>query len=116
MVRDMSKKALYKIIFYNQAKVYEIYAQSVHQGDMLSFIEVEKLVFGEKSSVVVDPVEENLKSEFEHVARTFIPLHSIIRIDEVNKQGTSKITEVTDKDSNVMHFPAYSQGSVEEPK
>lgn len=111
----MSKKPLYKITFYNQAKVYEIYARNVHQGAMFSFIEVEKLIFGEKSSVVVDPVEENLKAEFEDVARTFIPLHSIIRIDEVNKQGAPKITEVSDKSSNVMHFPVYSQGSVEEP-
>lgn len=112
----MSKKPLYKITFYNQSKVYEIYARNVHQGALFSFIEVEKLVFDEKSSVVVDPVEENLKSEFENVSRTYIPLHSIIRIDEVNKPGTSKVTEVPDKDNNVMHFPVYSQGKIEEPK
>jgi hypothetical protein len=112
----MSKKPLYKITFYNQSKVYEIYARNVHQGAMFSFIEVEKLVFGEKSTVVVDPTEENLKAEFENVSRTYIPLHSIIRIDEVNKTGTSKVTEVTDKDNNVMNFPVYSQGKNEDPQ
>ncbi len=112
----MSKETLYKIIFYNQAKVYEVYAKNVQQGAMFSFIEVEKLVFGETSTVVVDPVEENLKSEFENVKRTYIPLHSIIRIDEVNKRGTSKVTEVSDKESNVMNFPVYPQGKIEEPK
>ena len=112
----MSKKTLYKIIFYNQGKVYEVYARNVNQGAMFSFIEVEKIVFGEKSSVVVDPVEENLKSEFENVTRTYIPLHSIVRIDEVNKQGTSKVMEISDKGSNVMHLPVYSQGKIEEPK
>ena len=112
----MSKDTLYKIIFYNQAKVYEVYAKNVQQGEMFSFIEVEKLVFGETSTVVVDPVEENLKSEFDNVKRTYIPLHSIIRIDEVDKQGTSKVTEVSDKESNVMHFPVYPQGKIEEPK
>ena len=111
----MSKKPLFKIIFYNQGKVYEIYARNVHQGAMFSFIEVEKLIFGEKSSVVVDPTEESLKSEFENVARTYIPLHSIIRIDEVNKQGISKVTEVGDKENNIMHFPVYPQGKIEEP-
>ena len=112
----MPKKPTYKIIFYNQGKVYEIYARSVHQGTLFSFIEVEKLIFGEKTSVVVDPSEENLKSEFNNVSRTYIPLHSIIRIDEVDKQGASKVTEVADKSGNVMPFPVYSQSNAEDPK
>lgn len=106
----MSKKPVYKIIFHNQGKVYEIYARHVHQGSMFSFIEVEKLIFGEKSSVVVDPSEENLKTEFSNVTRIYIPLHSVIRIDEVVKQGASKITAVTGKGGNIMPFPIYSHG------
>lgn len=112
----MAKKNIYKIIFYNQGKVYEIYARNVHQGDMFNFIEVERLIFGEKTSVVVDPLEENLKSEFSHVSRTYIPIHSVIRIDEVDKQGTSKVTDMDGKSGNIMPFPVYSQGSSEEPK
>ena len=50
-------------MFHNQGKVYEIYAQNVHHSVMFGFIEVEKLLFGEKTSVVVDPTEENLKNE-----------------------------------------------------
>jgi len=80
-------------MFHNQGKVYEIYAQNVHHSAMFGFIEVEKLLFGEKTSVVVDPTEENLKNEFNGVERTYIPMHSIIRIDEVEKQGTAKISE-----------------------
>ena len=55
------------------------------------------------SSVVVDPSEEKIKSEFENVRRTFLPMHSIIRIDEGDKQGTSKISKV--EGSNVAQFP-----------
>jgi len=109
----MPRKPIYKVIFHNQGKVYEIYARSVHQGAMFGFIEIEKIVFGEKTSLVVDPSEENLKSEFKNVTRTYIPLHSIIRIDEVNKQGTPKVTELSGKDSNVMPFPVYTQGGEE---
>ncbi len=109
----MPKKPIYKVIFHNQGKVYEIYARSVHQGAMFGFIEIEKLVFGEKTSLVVDPSEENLKSEFNNVTRTYIPMHSIIRIDEVNKQGTAKVTELSGKDGNVMPFPVYTQGGEE---
>ena len=106
----MSKKPIYKIIFYNQGKVYEVYARSVHQGAMFGFIEIEKLVFGEKSEIVVDPSEENLKSEFENVERTYIPMHSVVRIDEVSKSGTGKISDAPDGNSNVTPFPVYTRG------
>jgi hypothetical protein len=105
----MSEKRIYKVIFHNQGKVYEIYAKGVEHGVMFGFIEVEKLIFGERTSVVVDPTEENLKNEFEGVERTYIPMHSIIRIDEVLKEGTAKITEDASKDGNVMPFPVYTK-------
>ena len=106
----MSKTTLYKVIFHNQSKIYEIYAKSVHQGEMFGFIEIEQLVFGEKTLIVVDPSEENLKSEFSEVSRTYIPMHSIIRIDEVKKQGTPKITDNEGGGENVMPFPVYTKG------
>lgn len=104
----MSKTPVYKIVFHNQGKVYEIYARHVHQGAMFGFIEVEKLLFGEKSSLVVDPSEEHLKSEFENVVRTYIPMHSVVRIDEVSKRGSGKITESGDGD-NITPFPIYTR-------
>ena len=105
----MSKKALYKIIFLNQGKVYEIFARSVNQGTLFGFIEVSQIVFGEKSTLVVDPSEENLKSEFANVSRIHIPMHSVIRIDEVSKQGTAKITSVSGAEGKIMPFPVYTQ-------
>ena len=51
----MSKKKLYKIIFMSHGQVYEIYARQVGHGEMFGFIEVEELVFGERTTVVVDP-------------------------------------------------------------
>lgn len=104
-------KPIFKIIFHNQGKIYEVYARSVSQGNMFGFIEIEKLVFGEKTTVVVDPSEENLKNEFSNVIRTYIPMHSIIRIDEVDKQGSAKITESGKSGENIMPFPVYTQGS-----
>jgi hypothetical protein len=98
----MSNKTLYKIVFVSQGQVYEVYAREVSHGGLFGFIEVEELVFGERSTVVVDPSEERIKSEFENVTRTYLPMHSIIRIDEVEKQGTSKITKA---DGNVTQFP-----------
>lgn len=114
----MASQSIFKIVFVNQGKVYEVYAKSVSHGSLFGFIEVEQLVFGARSSVVVDPSEEKIQTEFAGVKRTYLPLHSIIRIDEVDKQGTSKITDV--KGGNVAQFPVpmYSppgQGGKEGP-
>ncbi len=104
----MADTRTYKVVFHNQDKVYEIYARHVNQGHILGFIEVEKLLFGEKSSVVVDPSEENLKNEFNGVVRTYIPMHAVIRIDEVEKEGHGKITDANGT-GNIHHLPIYSQ-------
>jgi len=99
----MSAQPIYKIIFMNQGKVFEIYAQSVSHGTLFGFVEVEKLVFGSRSTVVVDPSEERIRSEFAGVTRTYLPIQSIVRIDEVEKQGVSKVTTV--ERGNVAQFP-----------
>lgn len=99
------KKHIYKIIFYNEGKLYEIYAQQVFQGNLYGFVEVEQLLFGEKASVVVDPSEERLKAEFNGVKRTYIPMHTIVRIDEVEKEGAAKITMPETKSGNITTFP-----------
>jgi hypothetical protein len=99
----MAASHIFKVMFVNQGKVYEIYARKVSHGALFGFIEVEELVFGERSTVVVDPTEERIKSEFEGVKRTYLPLHSVLRIDEVKKQGVSKITAI--EGGNVTQFP-----------
>jgi hypothetical protein len=105
----MSKEKLFHVVFISQGQVYEIYARKVGHGAMFGFVEVEELVFGERTTVVVDPSEEKIKAEFEHVKRTYLPMHSIIRIDEVDKQGPSKISKA---DGNVTQFPVpiYTPG------
>jgi len=87
----MKRKNIYKVMFVNHGQVYEIYCQQVVQSGMMGFIEIEGMIFGEKSTIVIDPTEERLKSEFQDVKRTYIPLQSIIRIDEVKKEGVAKI-------------------------
>ena len=106
----MTNKTTYRITFHNQGKIYEIYALDVHQSGLFGFIEVENIVFGEKSAVVVDPSEEKLKTEFDGVQRTYLPMHSVIRIDEVEKSGQGKITESGQGESTVTPFPVFTPG------
>jgi len=99
----MAASHIFKVVFVNQGKVYEIYARKVSHGSLFGFVEVEELVFGERSAVVVDPTEEKVKAEFEGVKRTYLPMHSVLRIDEVRQQGVRKISNF--EGSNVTPFP-----------
>ena len=107
----MPARHIYKVIFMSQGKLYEVYARKVSQDGFWGFIEVEQLVFGERGGVVVDPGEEKLKSEFEGVKKSFIPMHSVVRIDEVAREGTAKIVAM-EAGSNVSPFPVslYTPG------
>lgn len=100
----MNTTPIYKVIFYNQNQVYEIYARAIYQSDMYGFIEVEEFVFGERTQLVVDPGEEKLKGEFAGVKRSYIPMHSIVRIDEVEKEGALKVTELKTGEK-IARFP-----------
>ncbi len=104
---------MFKVIFYNQNQVFEVYARAIYQSEMYGFVEVEEFVFGERSQLLVDPSEEKLKNEFAHVKRSYVPLHSIIRIDEVEKEGLAKVVDAKGQDK-VTQFP--SPGAFNKPK
>ncbi|MFT5482095.1 MAG: hypothetical protein ACI9GW_000743 [Halieaceae bacterium] len=101
----MAQDPYFKVIFQNQNEIYEIYARSIYQSDMWGFIEVEEFVFGERTKLVVDPSEEKLKNEFKGVKRSYIPMHSIVRIDEVERQGVGKISDGGSSDGKITKFP-----------
>ncbi|WP_320826060.1 DUF1820 family protein [Reinekea sp.] len=97
-------KTVFRVIFVNQDKLYELYCRHVYQSEMYGFIEIEELIFGARSQVLVDPSEEKLQQEFSGVTRSFVPMHAIVRIDEVEQEGTPKISDA--KGTNVSTFPS----------
>jgi hypothetical protein len=102
----MPKKSIYRIIFHSQGNVYELYAREITQGAMFAFVEIGDIIFGERSKLVLDPSDEKLKAEFSGVKRTYIPLHAIVRIDQVEKEGRAKIRPGGDNHSgNIAPFP-----------
>ena len=101
----MAEKSIFRVVFHSQGNVYELYAREVSQGAMYAFVEVGDIIFGERSKLVVDPSEEKLKSEFSEVKRTYIPLHAVVRIDEVEKEGRAKILPGGEEKGNVAAFP-----------
>ena len=104
----MTKKKTYKIIFMQLGEIYEIFAKQIYQSDMYGFIEVEEYIFKQNKQLVVDPSSEKLKNEFSKVERSYIPINSVIRIDEVNESGEAKIKK---NKGQVSPFPLNIQPS-----
>ncbi len=94
---------IYKVLFHNQGQIYEVYAHNIYQSDLYGFIEIEDYIFGKKGQMVIDPGEDKLRNEFEGVQRSFIPMHAVVRIDEVEKEGVAKITD--SKGDKITPFP-----------
>ncbi len=118
MARTRQTTSVYKVIFSNQGQVYEVFARQVSQGGLFGFVEVEQIVFGERSQLIADPSEERLKTEFAGVKRVFIPLHSIVRIDEVEKEGAGRISGSDGSPSTprVLPIPMPVPGLKNEPR
>ena len=94
---------LYRVRFASGDKLYELYARRVAQGELYGFVSIEDFVFDTHAGVVVDPAEERLKSEFGGVRRTHVPMHAVVRIDEVEKRGKARIVEL---DGKVTRLPS----------
>lgn len=104
--------SVYRVLFLQQDKMYDVYAKNIYQSDIYGFIEVEDFLFGEDAKQVVDPTQEKIKKEFEHIGRVFIPMHAVLRIDEVQKQGVAKIKDMPKGTGKLMQFP-YTPPSAE---
>jgi hypothetical protein len=100
----MVEEPIYRVTFLNQGEVYEVFARSVGQGSLFGFVEIGELAFGERSRLVIDASEDRLRNEFEGVTRSYIPLHSIVRIDTVQRAGKGSIRSA-DGASRAIPFP-----------
>jgi len=106
----MSKKKLYRISFYNNEVIYELYVRKIYESDLFGFIVLEDFVFGENTSLVIDPAEERIRMEFNEVKRTLIPAQSVLRIDEVDKQGVAKVLDKSSgSGGSVAVFPGSNK-------
>jgi Uncharacterized protein conserved in bacteria len=102
----MKDKKIYKIIFIQLGEIYEIFAKQIFQSDMYGFLEVEEFIFTNDDQLVVDPSSEKLKTEFNNVKRSYIPIGAIQRIDEVIESGEAKIKKTSNQ---VSPFPLNIQ-------
>jgi hypothetical protein len=98
------KEKLYRIAFLNHGKVYELFCTGVNTSHLLGFVEVTGLEFEEKDSLVVDPTEEKMRDEFDGVEVLHLPIHSVLRVEQVRKKGQAVIRD-RESGEKVMPFP-----------
>ncbi|OAB56811.1 hypothetical protein AY599_06485 [Leptolyngbya valderiana BDU 20041] len=85
---------MYKITFFNQGKVYELFCEKVHGSELAyGFIEISGLIFEDDRSVVIDPTEERMRDEFGDVEVMHLPAHAVLRVEKVRKRGACVIRD-----------------------
>ena len=95
---------LFRIAFLNHGKVYELFCSGVCTSGLLGFIEVTGLEFEDKGSLVVDPTEEKMRDEFDGVEILHLPMHSVLRVEQVRKKGPAVIRD-RESGEKVTPFP-----------
>lgn len=101
----MRKSKLYKVTFLSQGKSIELHARHVASSALWGFTEVGELVFDPPGeSLVIDPTEERLRDEFTDTTMLHVPMHAIVRIEEVTKRGPLAIRDAVNGDK-IMPFP-----------
>ncbi len=100
----MAEKRLYKIIFLNQGKVYELFSEGVTSSGLWGFIEVSDLVFESGEGLVVDPTEERMRQEFADAQVLHLPIQTVLRVEEVAKRGKCLIRD-RESGEKVTPFP-----------
>lgn len=103
----MSKKVLYKVLFLNHGKVYELYADGVTSSGLYGFIEISGLQFNDEG-VVIDPTEDRIREEFADSEVLHVPMHSVLRVEQVKTRGQNKIRD-RESGEKVTPFPLPGQ-------
>lgn len=104
----MAKKVTYKIIFFNHGKVYELFARGATASGLYGFVEISDLIFNEGDGVVIDPTEDKMRDEFASTKVLHLPMHSVIRIEEVEERGTCVIRD-RESGEKITPFPITPQ-------
>lgn len=105
----MAAKKLYRIAFLHHGKVYELNCRGVASSGLWGFLEISGVVFENGDALVVDPTEEKLRTEFENVSVLHVPLHSVLRVEEVRKPGQAVIRD-RESGEKVTPFPMSPPG------
>ena len=95
---------MYKVAFFNQGKVYELFCKHVDSSALYGFIELADLMFDTDASIVVDPTEERMREEFAETELLILPIQSVMRVEKVRRRGHCVIRD-RDTGEKVTQLP-----------
>lgn len=90
MTKTVERPPIYRIIFTQLETLQEIYAQYLSEETLMGFIEADTLLEFDSEQHLINPKE---------VRRCYIPLHNIVRIDEISVHNDSEVKD------NISHLP-----------
>lgn len=105
----MSQQKLFRVSFLNHGKVWELYCKGVISSGLWGFVELSDIVFDANDAVVIDPVEDKMRDELGDVEVLHLPMHSVLRVEEVRRKGQSVIRE-RESGEKITPFPVNPPG------
>lgn len=84
------EKTHYVVTFTRDDDLYQVCARRVAPSELYGLIEIGEFIFP-ANKLVYNPGEERIRREFSGIKRTWIPYHTIVRIDEVADGRESEI-------------------------
>jgi hypothetical protein len=105
----MASKQLFRVAFLNHGKVWELYCQAVVSSGLWGFLEISDIVFDAGDAVVIDPVEEKMRDELGDVEVLHLPMHSVLRVEQVRRKGQSVIRD-RETGEKITPFPLSPPG------
>ena len=98
MAGKSREKTYYRVTFTNDTndenELFQVCARHVSASDLYGMVEISGFIFPE-NKLVYNPGEERIRREFGDIERTWIPYHSIVRVDEVTESTASEIKVVS---------------------
>lgn len=89
----------YRVQFYDSKKeIMTFFAKRVNPSSFLGLIEVSEILFMD-SEIIINPDDEKVRKEFSGVSKTFLPLNTIVRIDEIDQNRGKVLKLLTNKPS-----------------
>ena len=98
----------YHVVFVQKDLVCELDAMYISEESLMGFVELDEIISAPHNNEAssVDPKKEEYMRKFKGVKRTYIPMHNILRIDEIDMSPGDKINPISKvKRSNVSHLP-----------
>jgi hypothetical protein len=102
------KDIIYRTVFTHLDQVYTLYSKGVSEETLVGFIEVDSILSVSQDYLMSTETPENSFSLYIHqmegIKRTYVPMHAVVRVDEMTRQHYEFMVLNKDNTANVQHI------------